>query len=63
MRSNSPLSPASTLAQPIAHLMFVVGIVMLAILLLVTVLVCYVAFRYRRRPGAGDPPQNFGTRN
>jgi len=62
MQSNSPLSPASTLAQPIAHLMFEVGIVMMAILLLVTVLVCYAAIRYRRRAGAGDPPQNFGAR-
>lgn len=42
--------PASHLAQPIAHLFFIVGMVMMAILLLVTILVLYASFRFRARP-------------
>lgn len=60
MQSSSPFNPASTLAQPIAHLFLVVGIVMMAILLLVTVLVLYVCFRYRQRPDGRKPRQEFG---
>jgi cytochrome c oxidase subunit 2 len=60
--SGSPFTPASSLAQPIAHLFIVVGIVMAAILLLVTVLVTYASFRFRHRPGSREPQQWFGNR-
>jgi cytochrome c oxidase subunit II len=60
MQSIPTFNPASTLAQPIAHLFLVLGIVMMSILLLVTVLVLYVSFRFRQRPGASEPRQNFG---
>lgn len=62
MPSASPFNPASTLAQPIAHLFLVLGIVMMAILLLVTTLVLYASFRYRRRSGASAPRQEFGRK-
>src|SRR5665213_3392016 len=62
MQSLSSFNPASTLAQPIAHLFLVLGIVMMAILLLVTVLVLYASFRFRQRPGIGEPRQNFGRK-
>ena len=62
MRSVPTFNPASTLAQPIAHLFLVLGIIMMSILLLVTVLVLYASFRFRRRPGAGEPRQNFGRK-
>jgi cytochrome c oxidase subunit 2 len=62
MQNGSPFTPASTLAQPIAHLFVVVGMVMIAILLLVTALVLYASFRYRYRPGAREPHQEFGRR-
>ena len=62
MLNGSPFNPASPLAQPIAHLFLVLGIVMAAILLLVSVLVLYASFRYRQRPGTIEPQQNFGRR-
>ncbi|MGA8230312.1 MAG: cytochrome c oxidase subunit II [Candidatus Acidiferrales bacterium] len=62
MPSASPFNPASGLAQPIAHLFLVLGIVMMAIFLLVTVLVLYASFRYRQRPGAVEPRQEFGSK-
>lgn len=62
MLNGSPFNPASTLAQPVAHLFLVLGIVMMAILLLITVLVLYVSFRYRQRPGTIEPRQNFGRK-
>jgi cytochrome c oxidase subunit 2 len=62
MPSASPFNPASGLAQPIAHLFLVLGIVMMAIFLLVTVLVLYASFRYRQRPGALEPRQDFGRK-
>ncbi len=62
MPSASPFSPASHLAQPIAHLFFIVGMVMMAILLLVTILVLYASFRFRARPEAQVPRQRFGNR-
>lgn len=60
MPSGSPFNPASTLAQPITHLFFVLGIVIMAILLLVTSLVLYASFRFRQRPRSAEPRQNFG---
>ncbi|MGC1107487.1 MAG: cytochrome c oxidase subunit II [Candidatus Acidiferrales bacterium] len=62
MQRVSSFNPASTLAQPIAHLFLIMGIVMMAILLLVTSLVLYASFRYRRRPGANEPRQEFGRK-
>ena len=62
MLSDSPFNPASTLAQPIAQLFLVLGIVMMAILLLITALVLYASFRYRQRPGTIEPRQNFGRK-
>jgi len=62
MQSAAPFNPASTLAQPIAHLFLVLGIVMMAILLLVTALVLYASFRYRQRPGGSEPRQEFGRK-
>ncbi|MGB6482381.1 MAG: cytochrome c oxidase subunit II [Candidatus Acidiferrales bacterium] len=62
MQSGSTINPASSLAQPIAHLFLIVGIVMLAILLLVAALVLYTAFRYRQRPGTNEPGQQFGRK-
>ena len=62
MQSIPTFNPASTLAQPIAHLFLVLGIVMMSILLLVTVLVLYASFRFRLRPGASEPRQNFGRK-
>jgi cytochrome c oxidase subunit II len=55
----SPL-PDSVLAQPISHLFVIVGIVMAAILLLVTVLVLLASFRYRQRAAHEIPEQDFG---
>jgi len=62
MLNGSPFKPGSPLAQPITHLFFVLLIVMMAILLLVTVLVLYASIRYRQRPEASEPRQNFGSK-
>jgi cytochrome c oxidase subunit 2 len=62
MPSASPFNPASSLAQPITHLFLVLGIVMIAILLLVSVLVLYASFLYRQRPGGLEPRQDFGRK-
>jgi cytochrome c oxidase subunit 2 len=61
MLKNSLFSPASPQAQSITHLTIFVGIVMLAILVLITVLVLYAVVRFRRRPGAPEPRQVFGN--
>jgi len=60
MQTDSSLLRDSVLAQPISHLFLVVGIVMAAIFLLVTVLVLYVSFRYRDRAANQFPRQEFG---
>jgi cytochrome c oxidase subunit 2 len=60
MQTDSSLLRDSVLAQPISHLFLVVGIVMAAILLLVTVLVLYVSFRYRSDAANVVPRQEFG---
>ena len=62
MLSGSPFNPVSSLAQPIAHLFLVLGIVMMAILVLITALVVYAAFRYRQGPRTIEPRQNFGRK-
>lgn len=56
-------SPDSPQAGAINHLFLIVGVIMILILALVTFLVFYAAFRYRRRPGEGEPPQLFGKKN
>ncbi len=61
MLKNSLFSPASPQAQAITHLSIFVGIVMLAILVLITVLVLYAVVRFRHRPGAPEPRQVFGN--
>ncbi|MCL5670394.1 MAG: cytochrome c oxidase subunit II [Acidobacteria bacterium] len=61
MYQNSVFSPASPQASAIAHLSIFVGIVMVAILLLVTGLVFYAIVRFRRRPGGTEPRQVFGN--
>jgi len=61
MYGNSVFSPASPQAQAITHLSLVVGIVMLAILVLITFLVLYAVVRFRHRPGAPEPRQVFGN--
>jgi cytochrome c oxidase subunit II len=61
MLKNSLFSPASPQAQSITHLSVFVGIVMLAILVLITALVLYAVVRFRRRPGAPEPRQVFGN--
>jgi cytochrome c oxidase subunit 2 len=60
MQTDSSYLRDSVLAQPISHLFLIVGIVMAAILLLVTVLVLYVSFRYRSRAANVVPQQEFG---
>jgi cytochrome c oxidase subunit 2 len=60
MQADSSLLRDSVLAQPISHLFLIVGIVMAAILLLVTVLVLYVSFRYRSHVANVVPQQEFG---
>ncbi len=60
MPTDSSLLRDSVLAQPISHLFVIVGIVMAAILLLVTVLVLYVSFRYRAGAAKVVPRQEFG---
>ena len=60
MQTDPSLLRDSVLAQPISHLFLIVGIVMAAILLLVTVLVLYVSFRYRSHVANVVPQQEFG---
>ena len=60
MQTDSSLLRNSALAQPIFHLFLLVGIVMAAILLLVTVLVLYASFRYRHSATGEIPQQEFG---
>ncbi|MGH9357529.1 MAG: cytochrome c oxidase subunit II [Terriglobia bacterium] len=55
-------APKSPQAGAINHLFLVVGVIMIAILALVTILALYASVRYRWRPGAGEPPQAFGDK-
>ena len=61
MLKNSLFHPVSPEAQSITHLSIFVGVVMLAILVLITVLVLYAVVKFRSRPGAPEPPQVFGN--
>jgi len=56
-------SPSSSQALLIANLFGFVLIVCAAILLLVTSLVCYSAWRFRSRPNQPEPAQKFGVKN
>jgi len=58
---NSLFSPDSPQAQAITHLSIIVGIVMLAIFVLITVLVLYAVVKFRHRPGDSEPRQVFGN--
>ncbi|MGA7567542.1 MAG: cytochrome c oxidase subunit II [Terriglobales bacterium] len=60
MQTDSSVLRDSVLAQPISHLFLLVGIVMAAILLLVTVLVLYASIRYRHSVANELPRQEFG---
>lgn len=61
MYGNSVFSPASPQAQSISHLSIIVGVVMFAILALITALVLYAVVRFRSRAGGPEPPQVFGN--
>ena len=52
--------PKSPQALAISDLFVITLLIAAGILLLVTGLVLYIAFRYRYKPGMGEPPQNFG---
>jgi heme/copper-type cytochrome/quinol oxidase subunit 2 len=55
------LNPFSPGAAAISHLFVAVLIVLFAILALVTGLVVYAVIRYRDRPRAPQPRQEFGS--
>lgn len=61
MYGNSLFSPASPQAHSIMHLSVLIGIVMLAILALITGLVLYAVVRFRQRAGQPEPRQVFGN--
>lgn len=61
MFKNSLFHPVSPQAQALTHLTLIVGIVIAAILALITVLVLYAAFKFRRRPSGFEPRQVFGS--
>lgn len=60
MITGTPFNPASPQAHAITQLFVAVIGIMAFILTLVTGLVLYAAFRYRQRPGSGEPVQRFG---
>ncbi len=60
MQGGSVLNPSSALALPISNLFLIVGIVMAAILALVTTLVLVACFRFRIRKGQDEPRQEYG---
>ena len=53
----------SAQGQAISNLFILTLLIATAILILVTGLVVYASFRYRRRAGDGEPKQVFGHRN
>ncbi len=61
MFKNSVFSPVSPQALSITHLTLIVGIVIMAILVLITVLVLYAVVKFRRCSGAPEPRQVFGN--
>jgi cytochrome c oxidase subunit 2 len=62
--SSSVFNPNSPQAQAIADLFMLILLIGTVILLIVTVLVLYASFRYRRREGdVGEPRQIFGKRS
>jgi len=56
-------NPVSSHAQAITNLFILTLLIASVILILVTGLVLYASFRYRSRPGEGEPKQVFGQRN
>jgi cytochrome c oxidase subunit 2 len=63
MPVSSPFNASSPLAQHISDLFILTLLIAGIILTLVTGLVLYASFRYRSRPGQGEPAQIFGHRN
>jgi len=61
MHLPSPFNPSSPHALATAHLFTIVLWLMAAIFVLVTGLVLYIAWRYRRRPEQSEPRQVFGN--
>ncbi len=61
MNVESPLNPASPLSGAIDHLFVIVLLIAAAIFVIVAGLVAYIAIRYRRRPGSGEPRQVTGN--
>lgn len=60
MSASSPFNPATSQAHAITHLFIITLAIAVVILALVTGLVLYVIVRYRARPEAGEPYQEFG---
>jgi len=61
MHLPSPFNPSSPHALATAHLFTIVLWLMAAIFVLVTGLVLYIAWHYRRRPEQSEPRQVFGN--
>jgi cytochrome c oxidase subunit 2 len=61
MQGGSILNPTSALAHPIAHLFLIVGVIMAAIFVLVTMLVLYACVRFRSKDNQIEPRQNHGN--
>jgi len=61
MHLPSPFNPSSPHALATAHLFIIVLWLMAAIFVLVTGLVLYIAWHYRRRPEQSEPRQVFGN--
>ena len=62
MQVSSPFDPHSVGAQAISDLFILTLLLMGVILIIVTGLVLYIAFRYRSRSGEPEPQQVFGRR-
>ncbi|HBY95973.1 MAG: cytochrome c oxidase subunit II [Ardenticatenaceae bacterium] len=62
MPISSPFNPSSPQAQAISNLFILTLVIGTAITLLILGLVLYASFRYRSRPGQGEPRQVFGHR-
>ena len=61
LRSPSLFNPSSSHSAATSHLLIVVLSLMAAIFVLVTGLVLYIAWRYRRRQAQDEHPQVFGN--
>lgn len=59
---SSPFNPSSHQALNIANLFYVTLIISAFIFVIVAGSITYIMFRYRSRPGGGEPKQVFGER-